>query len=87
MDKALDLFERDGVAFDIVFLDPPYERETLYLESLTDFASRPLLNDGGFLVMEHSKRVELPETAGKLQRYRTLTQGDSTLSFYRTEHD
>jgi 16S rRNA (guanine966-N2)-methyltransferase len=82
IDKALDLFERDGVTFDIVFLDPPYERESLYTESLADFAARPLLSEGAVLVMEHSKRVEMPETAGKLQRYRALTQGDSTLSFY-----
>jgi hypothetical protein len=33
--------------------------------------------------MEHSKRIELPETEGALMRYRVLTQGDSTLSFYR----
>jgi 16S rRNA (guanine(966)-N(2))-methyltransferase RsmD len=81
--KTLDLFERDGTTFDIVFLDPPYERKELYAESLLAFGSRPLLNEGGVLVMEHSKRVELPETEGVLMRYRMLTQGDSTLSFYR----
>jgi len=81
--KALDLFEREGTAFDIVFLDPPYERESLYAESLLAFGSRPLLREGGVLVMEHSKRVELAEAAGNLNRYRILTQGDSTLSFYR----
>jgi 16S rRNA (guanine966-N2)-methyltransferase len=81
--KTLDLFERDGTTFDIVFLDPPYERKELYSESLSAFGSRPLLNEGGVLVMEHSKRVELPETEGMLMRYRMLTQGDSTLSFYR----
>jgi len=81
--KTLDLFEREGTTFDIVFLDPPYERKELYAESLSTFASRRLLNEGGVLVMEHSKRVELPETEGVLMRYRVLTQGDSTLSFYR----
>lgn len=81
--KTLDLFERDGTTFDIVFLDPPYEREELYAENLSAFGSRPLLNEGGVLVMEHSKRVELPETEGVLMRYRVLTQGDSSLSFYR----
>jgi 16S rRNA (guanine966-N2)-methyltransferase len=82
--KAMDLIEREGTAFDIVFLDPPYERDTLYTESLLAFGSRPLLREGGLLVMEHSKRVELVEAAGSLNRYRVLTQGDSTLSFYRT---
>jgi 16S rRNA (guanine(966)-N(2))-methyltransferase RsmD len=83
--RTLDLFEREGATFDIVFLDPPYEREDLYAESLAAFGSRPLLAEGGVLVMEHSKRVNLDESVGKLLRYRVLTQGDSTLSFYRTQ--
>jgi 16S rRNA (guanine966-N2)-methyltransferase len=81
--KTLDLFKREGATFDIVFLDPPYEREELYAQSLSKFGSRPLINDGGVLVMEHSRRVELPEAEGVLMRYRVLTQGDSSLSFYR----
>jgi 16S rRNA (guanine966-N2)-methyltransferase len=81
--KTLDVFERDGTSFDMVFLDPPYEREELYLESLSTFGARPLLNEGAVLVMEHSKRIDLPESEGLLMRYRVLTQGDSTLSFYR----
>lgn len=82
--KALDVFEREATSFDIVFLDPPYEREELYRESLAAFGTGPLLNEGGVLVMEHSKRIELPETEGVLMRYRVLPQGDSVLSFYRT---
>ena len=81
--KTLDLFEREGTTFDIVFLDPPYERDALYTESLSAFGMRSLLAEGGVLVMEHSKRVDLEEVAGTLMRYRVLAQGDSTLSFYR----
>ena len=81
--KALDLFERDAITFDIVFLDPPYERNELYPESLSTFGARPLLGESAVLVVEHSKRIELPEMEGVLMRYRVLTQGDSTLSFYR----
>src|SRR5688572_29919034 len=32
--KALDVCARDGVAFDIAFVDPPYEREDLYKDAL-----------------------------------------------------
>ena len=82
--KALAVFE-GGTSFDIAFLDPPYDREDLYTMALESFASRPLLKDGGILVMEHSKRLEPPEGAGSLRRYRLLTQGDSCLSFYRKD--
>ena len=83
--KTLDLFEHDGTVFDIVFVDPPYEKAGLYGEALTAFGSSRLLAEGGILVMEHSKRAELAETVGRLRRYRVLPQGDSTLSFYRVE--
>jgi 16S rRNA G966 N2-methylase RsmD len=42
-----------------------------------------LLKEEAMVVMEHSKRLELPEAAGKVRKYRVLTQGDSALSFYR----
>jgi len=82
--KALLVLERDTV-FDIVFLDPPYDREDLYTMALEFFGSRPVLKDDGILVMEHSKRQEPPEIGGFLRRYRLLTQGDSCLSFYRKD--
>jgi 16S rRNA G966 N2-methylase RsmD len=82
--KALQVFERD-TAFDIVFLDPPYDREDLYTMALEFFGSRPLLKNEGILVMEHSKRHEPPAIGGFLRRYRLLTQGDSCLSFYRKD--
>ena len=78
--RALDTL---SVQFDIAFLDPPYEREALYLSSLEQFGSRPLLTPGGLLLIEHSKRTELPDTSGSLYKIRSLVQGDAALAFYR----
>jgi 16S rRNA (guanine(966)-N(2))-methyltransferase RsmD len=81
--KALDVLQREMVQFDIAFLDPPYGREDLYHQSLEQFAMRQLLKEEGILILEHSKRIELPEASGALKRYRTLVQGDSALALYR----
>lgn len=81
--KALDTCAGAGVSFDVAFVDPPYEREDLYRTALERFASQPLLTAEGILVIEHSKRAELPEVEGPLRRYRALVQGDSALAFYR----
>ncbi|HLQ77114.1 MAG TPA: 16S rRNA (guanine(966)-N(2))-methyltransferase RsmD [Terriglobia bacterium] len=83
--RAFRQFERDAVAFDFAFLDPPYDREDLYTTALESFGTRPLLKEDGILVMEHAKRHSLPDLAGFLRRYRTLVQGDSCLSFYRKD--
>jgi 16S rRNA (guanine966-N2)-methyltransferase len=42
-----------------------------------------LLRSGGVLVAEHEKRFDPGDGTGRLTRYRTLTQGESSLSFYR----
>src|SRR6266850_8075360 len=57
--KGLNALERPC---DIAFIDPPYEREDLYEACLNRFGSAPLLASGSLLIIEHSKRKELPET-------------------------
>jgi 16S rRNA (guanine966-N2)-methyltransferase len=85
LSKALGALERDEVSFDVAFLDPPYEREDLYNADLERFGSRPLLKTDGILIIEHSKRFQLPDAAGLIQRFRSVVQGDSILSFYRQQ--
>jgi 16S rRNA (guanine(966)-N(2))-methyltransferase RsmD len=83
--QALQHFQRDNIAFDIAFLDPPYDREDLYTMALEFFGAGSLLKESGILVMEHSKRYDLSPAGGVLSRYRLLNQGDSCLSFYRKD--
>ena len=68
--KAID------TQIDIAYVDPPYDRDDLYETALNCFK-------GGLLVVEHSKRKELPETAGDLRKIRSLVQGDAALAFYK----
>jgi 16S rRNA (guanine(966)-N(2))-methyltransferase RsmD len=72
--RALD----DG-PFDIVFLDPPYDVGRLD-EAVT--AASGVTAPGGLLILEHSRRRDAPDTAGRFVRSRTLVAGDSALSFY-----
>jgi 16S rRNA (guanine(966)-N(2))-methyltransferase RsmD len=82
--KALDAIR---TPVDIAFVDPPYEREDLYLKCLERFDTAPLLAPDGLLIIEHSRRRQLPEVAGRLQRFRSLVQGDAALAFYRAWGD
>jgi 16S rRNA (guanine966-N2)-methyltransferase len=68
----------------IAFVDPPYDRDDLYDACLNRFGTAPLLAPDGLLIMEHSKRKEMPGTAGNLQKIRSLVQGDAALAFYRS---
>ena len=65
--------------FDLVFLDPPYD-----LPALDDAIRRAatLTAPGGRVVVEHSKKRDVAAAVPGLAKYRTLTAGDSALSFY-----
>lgn len=65
-------------AGDIVFLDPPYEREKEYELALGVLAENP----PPLAIVQHSKWQALAEGYGPLHRTRVLRQGDNVLSFY-----
>jgi 16S rRNA (guanine(966)-N(2))-methyltransferase RsmD len=69
--------------FDIVFFDPPYATDyEAVLDYLGEEAGR-LLSQDGVVIVEHHKKKSLSEEFAGLQRYRSLKQGDSCLSFYK----
>lgn len=67
--------------FDLVYLDPPYDR--LPADVLTDIAAIDgLVRPDGLVVMEHARKVVAPEHVGRLTCRRRLPSGDSALAFY-----
>ncbi len=80
--RALAQLERAGEKFEICFLDPPYRYTEECLKALELLCRSRLLERQGTLVVEHSRRTALPESVGKLVRFRQVCQGDSVLSFY-----
>ena len=76
-----EFLKQTATPWDIIFFDPPYKDD--YLRTLKLAALR--LNQDGLLIVEHHHKNQLPETIATLQRTRILKQGDSSLSFYRTQ--
>jgi 16S rRNA (guanine(966)-N(2))-methyltransferase RsmD len=66
---------------DIVFLDPPYPQVREYDISLDELGKDPQ----GLVIAQHATRHTLEDRYGHLVRYRTLRQGDNTLSFYKPD--
>ncbi len=70
---------------DIIFMDPPYRMHGAYAQVLRIIAQTGVLKCSGIVVAEHEKRFDPGPREGNLVRYRTLSQGDSALSFYRAD--
>ncbi len=74
-----------GLSADIFFLDPPYDRPAEYEAALAAAAdAKPGAPERNSIVIaQHASRHQLADSYSTLQRYRTVRQGDNSLSFYR----
>jgi len=76
---------RAGDLLDLVYLDPPWEAEAEYANTLHLLGSargRLMLAPGALIVAEHKSKDQLAARYGELAQTRTLKQGDAALSFY-----
>lgn len=73
-------------AFDVIFLDPPYDAAEEYTGTLglLGGAASGRLAPGGLAIAEHRRKQPLQAVYGRLTRIRLLEQGDASLSFYAT---
>lgn len=81
--RAFWRMEREHVAADIVFIDPPYRMREAYRETLQALADSPVIWAMSMVIAEHDKKFDPGQAFGPLRRFRTLVQGSAALSFYR----
>ncbi|MCX8130024.1 MAG: 16S rRNA (guanine(966)-N(2))-methyltransferase RsmD [Clostridia bacterium] len=67
--------------FDIIFLDPPYNRN-LVEETLNFVVNSGIIKDNTIIVAERDKDDAVPEHIGPLKLARNQKYGDTILSFY-----
>jgi 16S rRNA (guanine966-N2)-methyltransferase len=83
LEGVLWRLQREHVAADVVFLDPPYRMQDAYERTLTALADSSLVWAMSLVIAEHEKKFNLAPEFGPLRRVRRLVQGNSALSFYR----
>lgn len=68
--------------FDIIFIDPPYNKKIVQ-KALIFLESNGILKDSGMIIVEHSKDDELPEDIGRFKRIKFRQYGITVISFYQ----
>jgi len=84
-DAARWLRRVDTELFDVVVVDPPYDRHDLLLDVLG--AVGPLVAPSGRVVAKHFWRDAPPAQVGLLASERDRRFGETALTFYRREED
>ncbi len=75
--------QREHVSADVVFLDPPYQMQQAYEQTLTALADSSVIWAMSLVIAEHEKKFDPGEEFGALRRIRKLEQGNAALSFFR----
>ena len=81
--RAFWRMERQKIAADVVFIDPPYRMKEAYSATLRALADSSLIWAMSVVIAEHEKKFDPGEEFGALRRFRLLVQGSIALSFFR----
>src|SRR5512132_50131 len=79
--RSLRKLDKAGEKFDLIFLDPPYDRGLVTI-TLRDIDKCSLLNPTGLVVVEHSARETVNPDYGNLILNDRRRYGDTCLSFF-----
>ena len=80
-EAVLRLKERE-LKFDIIFIDPPYNKK-IAQKALIFLESNGILKDSGIIIVEHSKDDEMPDDVERLKRVKFRQYGSTVISFYQ----
>ena len=79
---------RTHQTFDIIYLDPPFTVDEIFLPVMEALADGVLLAQGGTVAIRTRDRKEMPDDFGVLHKVRLKRFGSSTVHFYeRVERD
>ena len=72
----------DGQKFDIIIMDPPYNKNFIQ-EALILLTKNDIIVDDGIIIAEHSVSDRLAESCGNLKMIDTRKYGDTMITIYK----
>ncbi len=81
--RRVDRLKEQGEKFDIIYLDPPFTVDEIFIPVLECLADGELLVDDGLLCIRTLTEKEMPDTCGKLEKIKLKTYGISTIHYYQ----
>lgn len=81
---AIKRFAHAKKGFDIVFADPPYDRD-LAKKTLKTLEAYDIVHPDSYIIIQHHKRETLPESEGRFLIIRQRSYGSTVLSIYQVQ--
>jgi len=80
--KNLNCLHSDTPAYDLVFMDPPYNKNYI-VPTLKNLVKQNVLKDGSTIIIEHSDAEPVPQNLPGIQLADQRTYGKTLVSFLR----
>ena len=80
--KALHILAKQNEKFDLVFLDPPYAKQTI-IKDIQAMVEYGLLNTEAIIVCETNQEANLPEQLEHFELFRRHEYGITVLTIYQ----
>jgi len=84
--RAIRILKQRGKCFDLIFIDPPYEKG-LIEKTLMKLSAHPIYHRDTILVVEHHRRERLPPNISGWNLIRQRQTGETVVSFLAPQED
>jgi len=84
--RAIGILKQRGKTFDLIFMDPPYEKG-LIERTLTKLSSHQIYHRDSILVIEHHRRELLPLAINGWNLIRQRQMGETVISFLTPQEE
>lgn len=81
--KRIGWLAENGYRFDIIYLDPPFTVDEIFLPVMECLSSAGLLDKDGCIAIRTRREKEMPEKIGVLRRFKLKNYGISSVHFFR----
>ncbi|MGN0446923.1 MAG: 16S rRNA (guanine(966)-N(2))-methyltransferase RsmD [Acutalibacteraceae bacterium] len=80
--RVIDRLKLKGEVYDIIYLDPPFTVDEIFVPVLETLSDGKLLEENGIIAIRTRRQKEMPEEIGTLKRTKLKFYGVSAVHFY-----
>lgn len=80
--RQIEVLKKKGYKFDIIYLDPPFTVDSIFIPVMEALSDGLLLNEDGFICIRTLDTKEMPVLIGKLEKTKYKKYGISGLHTY-----
>lgn len=80
--RRIKRLDDNGYMFDIIYLDPPFTEDKIFLPVMETLSNTNLIAKGGIIVIRTRKEKRMPDTINALYKCKFKNYGLSNLYFY-----